>query len=144
MFCFFFSCSNQSIRHQPSSRLLDQFDHHRGKWIFSPPGFLVPYLKTVNLNCPSYTNPADFGNFVWLQIWLISSNHYFNIHIVSLPIVLDVASGGYGDVLLQLSSEIKKMGESFRKIHKLLHLPRLSITVKVIFKLDNFNIFKRF
>ncbi|EFX86593.1 ABC protein, subfamily ABCG [Daphnia pulex] len=72
--------------HQPSSRLLDHFDNlyivASGSCIYQgPPGSLMPYLKTVNLNCPSYTNPADF--------------------------VLDVASGEYGDVLPQLTSGIK-------------------------------------
>ncbi|XP_046639073.1 ATP-binding cassette sub-family G member 1-like isoform X3 [Daphnia pulicaria] len=72
--------------HQPSSRLLDQFDQlyivASGSCIYQGPvESLVPYLKIVNLNCPSYHNPADF--------------------------VMDVASGEYGDVLHQLTSIVK-------------------------------------
>jgi ABC-type multidrug transport system ATPase subunit len=52
--------------HQPSSRLMDHFDNlyivANGFCIYQgPTGSLVSYLKTVNLNCPSYHNPADFG-----------------------------------------------------------------------------------
>ncbi|XP_046639075.1 ATP-binding cassette sub-family G member 1-like [Daphnia pulicaria] len=72
--------------HQPSSRLLDHFDNlyivAKGSCIYQgPTGSLVSYLKTVNLNCPSYHNPADF--------------------------VMDVATGEYGDVLFQLTSGIE-------------------------------------
>lgn len=53
--------------HQPSSRLLDYFDHlyivAGGMCIYQGPiASLVPYLQTANLQCPSYhRNPADFG-----------------------------------------------------------------------------------
>ncbi|XP_046451696.1 ATP-binding cassette sub-family G member 1-like isoform X1 [Daphnia pulex] len=72
--------------HQPSSRLLDQFDNlyivASGSCIYQGPvESLVPYLKIINLNCPSYHNPADF--------------------------VMDVASGEYGDVIPQLTSIVK-------------------------------------
>ena len=52
--------------HQPSSRLLEMFDHlyiiAGGRCMYqgSVHG-LVPYLAAVNLICPSYHNPADFG-----------------------------------------------------------------------------------
>ncbi|XP_046632756.1 ATP-binding cassette sub-family G member 1-like [Daphnia pulicaria] len=72
--------------HQPSSRLLDYFDHLYivacGSCIYQGPiGSLVPYLQRANLNCPSYHNPADF--------------------------VMDVACGEYGDVLPRLVSGIE-------------------------------------
>ena len=54
--------------HQPSSRMLDYFDHlyivASGSCIYQGPiGSLVPYLQRANLNCPSYNNPADFGDY---------------------------------------------------------------------------------
>ncbi|XP_057380702.1 ATP-binding cassette sub-family G member 4-like [Daphnia carinata] len=71
--------------HQPSSRLLDYFDHlyivASGMCIYQGPiGSLVPYLNTANLECPSYHNPADF--------------------------VMDVACGEHGNVLPVLVSTI--------------------------------------
>lgn len=79
--------------HQPSSRLLDHFDHLYvvvgGSCMFQGPvEFLVPYLQTVNLHCPKYHNPADF--------------------------VMDVASGEYGDVLPQLVSGIENGRLTYR------------------------------
>ncbi|XP_045029361.1 ATP-binding cassette sub-family G member 1 isoform X2 [Daphnia magna] len=72
--------------HQPSSRLLEHFDHlyivAEGSCMFQGPvQSLVPYLRTMNLNCPSYHNPADFA--------------------------MDVASGEYGNVLARLVSGIE-------------------------------------
>ncbi|XP_057375091.1 ATP-binding cassette sub-family G member 1-like [Daphnia carinata] len=72
--------------HQPSSRLLEYFDHlyivAGGSCMFQGPvQSLVPYLRTMNLNCPSYHNPADFA--------------------------MDVASGEYGNVLAGLVSGIE-------------------------------------
>ncbi|KAI9552420.1 ABC protein [Daphnia sinensis] len=72
--------------HQPSSRLLSHFDHlyivASGSCIYQGPvGSLVSYLKVMDLNCPSYHNPADFA--------------------------LDVASGEYGEVLEKLISGIE-------------------------------------
>ncbi|XP_032786476.2 ATP-binding cassette sub-family G member 1 [Daphnia magna] len=79
--------------HQPSSRLLDHFDHLYvvvgGSCMFQGPvEFLVPYLQTFNLHCPKYHNPADF--------------------------VMDVASGEYGDVLPQLVSGIENGRLTYR------------------------------
>ncbi|XP_046451684.1 ATP-binding cassette subfamily G member 4-like [Daphnia pulex] len=64
--------------HQPSSRLLEHFDHlyvvADGSCMYQGSVHsLVPYLNTMNLNCPSHHNPTDFA--------------------------IDVASGEYGNVL---------------------------------------------
>ncbi|XP_057380707.1 ATP-binding cassette sub-family G member 1-like [Daphnia carinata] len=78
--------------HQPSSRLLSHFDHlylvASGSCIYQGPvGSLVSYLKVMDLNCPSYHNPADFA--------------------------LDVASGEYGEVLEKLISGIENGRNSY-------------------------------
>ncbi|KAI9552421.1 ABC protein [Daphnia sinensis] len=82
--------------HQPSSRLLDYFDHlyivASGMCIYQGPiGSLVPYLQTANLECPSYHNPADF--------------------------VMDVACGEYGDVLPVLVSTIENGRLVYQEIY---------------------------
>ena len=96
--------------HQPSSRLLDHFDHlyivADGSCIYQgPPESLVSYLKiTANLSCPSYNNPADFGNV--FQVCGFTSLINFKTLLFSI-LVLDVASGEYGDVVPQLTSRIE-------------------------------------
>lgn len=96
--------------HQPSSRLLDQFDHlyivANGSCIYQGPvESLVPYLKLINLSCPSYHNPADFGDIIHLRL-IILFKKFHNISYVSFQ-VMDVASGEYGDVLPLLTSGVQ-------------------------------------
>ncbi|XP_046632753.1 ATP-binding cassette sub-family G member 1-like [Daphnia pulicaria] len=79
--------------HQPSFRMLNHFDHlyivASGSCIYQGPvGSLISYFKSMNLNCPSFHNPADFA--------------------------LDVASGEYGDVLERLVSGV----ENGRKVYQ--------------------------
>jgi hypothetical protein len=107
--------------HQPSSRLLDHFDNlyimSKGSCIYQgPTGSLISYLKKFNLNCPSYHNPADFGEQRF--ICLVNSNKFENTFFLILgkfpniiacflfP-VMDVATGEYGDVLFQLTSGVE-------------------------------------
>lgn len=97
--------------------MLNHFDHlyivASGSCIYQGPvGSLISYFKSMNLNCPSFHNPADFG--IYLRTVLFNLKKMLNVTFVISFSALDVASGEYGDVLERLVSGV----ENGRKVYQ--------------------------
>lgn len=62
---------------------------------------LVPYLRDLGLNCPTYHNPADFGKTT--SVSLCRTAVCLSV-LLSLCVssVMEVASGEYGDQMVRL------------------------------------------
>ncbi|XP_020294982.1 ATP-binding cassette sub-family G member 4 isoform X2 [Pseudomyrmex gracilis] len=84
--------------HQPSARLFEMFDAlytlAEGQCIYQgSTSQLVPFLSTINLNCPSYHNPASF--------------------------IIEVSCGEYGNNIKKLVNAIKNGKYDIREGHML-------------------------
>lgn len=67
---------------------------------------VLPFLERVELPCPLYHNPADYGK---LFDGLVSSKQYFDL--ISLILVIELASGEYGQDKISLMVEQMGNGE---------------------------------
>lgn len=124
--------------HQPSASLFQLFDQvyvlASGNCVYQGTSQnLVPFLQGVNMPCPMYHNPADFGT-------IISRSIYGRVHQICFNAVIELASGEYGDDKIDLMVKATENGKSLTYFEKQ-NLPtaqQLRGTYKLIFEKNRF------
>lgn len=94
--------------HQPSALMFEMFDQlytlTNGYCIYQGRvKDLIPFFKEIDLECPSYHNPADFRNTIhMIAFHSIISLSYFYVS------VMEIAAGEYGTEIETIAAVAQK------------------------------------
>jgi len=97
--------------HTPSARLFSKFDHvyivSQGMCVFQGVGQdIVPFLKTINLTCPTTYNPADFSKFSQYHLLIINERKSTDNEYVDEKLNKIVCMWKYREITKQLKRGI--------------------------------------
>lgn len=91
--------------HTPSARMFAMFDHvyvvAKGKCAYQGKGQnIVQFVYEINIACPRHYNPADFSKTKHISNELFN-RQLFSFLILIFPIVVEIASGEYGNTYIE-------------------------------------------